>query len=516
MSDLEKGTLDSPAQRPGMPSRTGSSATLVEQFGAPSAATLVDENIFFVPEKAKDSEDSEKTNDSRDSKETLTDSDNAFTPPDGGLVAWCQVAAGILLNAIAWGTGYVFGIYQLYYTQTLAMDAGAVSWVGSVQTFLTYFFSTVSGLLSDAGYARHVTLAGTLLVLAGGIGTSFVVPAPLPDAALTQAVPGTLFLCQAVITGTGLGLLTAPSLPSINGYFYKRRSMALATATFGTGLGGAALPAVVQFMLPAVGFGWAIRCATFLSVFVCACAALLLRPSPLQIKKPATPTSTETTPPLKTRVAAWCALIVDWSAFRELPFVLFMAGSFLLYWGLYFAFYYINTYAEDVIGFSSTKGTMLLIMSTALGLPSRVLAGAVADYWLGPFDTLVLSAALQGSVLLTWLAVGRSAAGMYLFVVFFGLCNGATQSVWVGVISALSGHASNRIGARFGMVCVVAAVATLAGAPTASALIGDASLRQAASYHTAMIWAAATTLASAAVMACVRVCFLGWRLRPVV
>ncbi|EPE07897.1 major facilitator superfamily transporter [Ophiostoma piceae UAMH 11346] len=533
MSDLEKGTLDTPRpQRPGMPPRNVSVATLVDEFGPLSAATLVDENIFFVlPEKdlkhktddlKKDAKDTKETVDITDSEDTVVGSDDdsaAFIPPDGGLVAWCQVAAGILLNAVAWGTGYVFGIYQLYYTQTLGMDSGAVSWVGSVQTFLTYFFSTVSGLLSDAGYARHVTFAGTLLVLAGGIGTSFVVPAPLSDASLSQNVPGALFLCQAVITGTGLGLLTAPSLPSINAYFYKKRSMALATATFGTGLGGAALPAVVQFLLPAIGFGWAIRCATFLSVFVCASAALLLRQSPLQHKKiQTTQTSEDKTSWLslqyyKTRLSAFGAQIVDWSAFRELPFVLFMISSFMLYWGLYFAFYYINTYAEEVIGFSSTKGTMLLIMSTALGLPSRVFAGAIADYLVGPLDTLIVSTALQGTILLTWLAVGSSATGMYLFVVFFGLCNGATQSVWVGAISSLSGHAGNRIGARFGMACVVAAVATLAGAPTASALIGDASLTLATSYHTAMIWAAATTLASAAVMVAVRVRFIGWRLR---
>lgn len=443
------------------------------------------------------------------------DATTPWTAPDGGAIAWCQVAAGFLLNTIAWGTSMMFGIYQLYYTQTLGLDSSAVSWIGSVQTFLTYFVSTVSGLLADAGYSRHVTAMGTVLVVAGGLGTSFAAPVVHST---TGNVPPALFLSQAVITGVGLGLLTAAPLPSINAYFSRRRSLALAVSTMGTSAGGALLPAVVQFLLPAVGFGWAVRCATLLALVVCVNAALLLRPVPTAAT-PTPPTETvDTKRTLSARLTAISHQIVDWSALRELPFVLFLGSTFLLYWGLYFGYYYINTYAKDVVGFSTNQATALLILCTALGIPSRLASGALADAVTGALDTLIVTTLMLGGTIFAWLAVGTSTPGMYVFVVVFGLCNGAVQSVWLGSIAELSSHASSRIGARFGMVCVVAAVATLAGAPTASAFIGMANggannLALASTYRIAQIWGAATTLASAGVLVVARIYTVGWRLR---
>ncbi|ERT02851.1 hypothetical protein HMPREF1624_01154 [Sporothrix schenckii ATCC 58251] len=445
--------------------------------------------------------------------------------PDGGAIAWSQVVAGFLLNTIAWGTSMMFGVYQLHYTQTLGLDSGAVSWIGSVQTFLTYFVSTVSGLLADAGYSRHVTAAGTLLVVAGGLGTSFAAPV-VPSTSTTTGgpVPPALFLCQAIIMGVGLGLLSAPALPSISAYFSKRRSLALAVTTTGTSAGGALLPVVVQFLLPAVGFGWAVRCATLLTLVVCTSAGLLLRPvPPAALSKPAlgVPASDVDAGSGRTRtarLAAVAAQIVDWSAFRELPFVLFMANSFLLFWGLYFGYYYINTYAKDVVGFSTDQATLLLVLSTALGIPGRLASGALADAVTGALDTYIITTVMLAATVFAWLAVGTSTAGLYVFVVVFGLCNGAAQSVWLGSIAELSSHASSRIGARFGTVCVVAAVATLAGAPTASALIGMANggannLTLASTYRIAQVWGAATTLASAGVLVATRIYTIGWRLR---
>lgn len=471
----------------------------------------------------KDSEkDFEKPTPTFDAEAAFTSAEDAlpWTAPDGGAVAWCQVASGFLLNAIAWGTSMMFGVYQLHYTQTLGLDSGAVSWIGSVQTFLTYFISTVSGLLADAGYSRHVTAAGTVLVVAGGLGTSFA--APVVPSTTGGAVPPALFLSQAVITGVGLGLLTAPALPSISAYFCKRRSLALAITTMGTSAGGALLPAVVQFLLPAIGFGWSVRCATLLALIVCTSAGLLLRPVPAaalpKSVEGSSSDSSNTKRSLKARIAAIGHQIVDWSAFRELPFVLFMGSTFLLYWGLYFGYYYINTYAKDVVGFSTNQATMLLILCTALGIPSRLASGALADAVTGALDTYIVTTLMLGTTVFCWLAVGTSTVGMYLFVVIFGLCNGAVQSVWLGSIAELSSHASSRIGARFGMVCVVASVATLAGAPTATAFIGMANggandLTLASTYRIAQIWGAATTLASAGVLVAARFYTVGFRLR---
>ncbi|CAK7230493.1 hypothetical protein SBRCBS47491_007604 [Sporothrix bragantina] len=515
----------------------GSTATLVDELeadlGAFTPTTEVEEIVFSVApasdEMETDYDTEKKKRPSMPASMPSLDPTTlppievaAPTSPDGGAVAWCQVAAGFLLNAIAWGTSMMFGIYQLHYTQTLGLDSAAVSWVGSVQTFITYFLSTVSGLLADAGYTREVTAVGTVLVVAGGLGTSFAAPAAPAVLVSGQPVPPALFLSQAVIMGVGLGLLTAPALPSINGFFDKRRSLALAVSTMGTSAGGALLPVVVQFLLPSVGFGWAVRCATLLALVICAIAALLLRPPPTSTAASEKDDSSSSSfPPsrsLAARVSSVARQIVDVSAFREIPFLLFLASTFLLYWGLYFGFYYINVYAEDVVGFSTNRATTLLVMSTALGIPARLVAGSIADAGAGALDTQIVSTILMAATVFSWLAVGTSTTGMYIFVVFFGLGNGAVQSVWLGTISELSRHAASRIGARFGTICAVAALATLAGAPTASALISMANGGNTAmqsTYRTAQIWGAATTLGSAGVLVVARIYTVGWRLRRV-
>src|SRR4051812_8277979 len=65
----------------------------------------------------------------------LTRVESTFEPPDGGLVAWTQVAAGNLVNMIAWGYPATFGVFQLYYKDWLQLPQSQISWIGSVQLF---------------------------------------------------------------------------------------------------------------------------------------------------------------------------------------------------------------------------------------------------------------------------------------------------------------------------------------------------------------------------------------------
>ncbi|CAK7271207.1 hypothetical protein SEPCBS57363_004499 [Sporothrix epigloea] len=519
----------------------GSNATLVDsieaELGDFTPTTEVDEIVFSVAPPF----DEKKTDDDNTLEKRLSSTpptvpalppveNDRLVAPDGGAVAWCQVLAGFLLNSVAWGTSMTFGIYQLYYTQTLGLDSASVSWIGSVQTFLTYFLSTVSGLLADAGYAREVSAVGTVLVAAGGLGISFAAPAAPAHFVSGQPVPPALLLCQAIIMGVGLGLLTAPALPSMNSFFDKRRPLALAISTTGTCAGGTLLLIGVQFLLPAVGFGWAVRCVTLVSIVVCAVAALLLRPpltavvvakkEPISSTPSSSSSSSSSVSPKSRSFAARASWllhqIVDVSALHEVPTLLFIASTFLLYWGLYFGFYYIDVYAEDVVGFTTDGGTMLLVMSLTIGIPARLAAGSIAGACTSALDLLIVATIVMAATVFAWIGVGSSTSAMYVFVAFFGTGNGAVQSVWVSSIAELSRHAGSRIGARFGMFCSVAALATLAGAPTASALISltnKGNMVLASTYRIAQIWGAATTLVSAGVLVVARIYATGWHLK---
>lgn len=39
--------------------------------------------------------------------------------------------------------------------------------------------------------------------------------------------------------------------------------------------------------------------------------------------------------------------IVEWAAFREAPYSIFVVGIFLCLWGLYFAYYYVSLFGPS-------------------------------------------------------------------------------------------------------------------------------------------------------------------------
>ncbi|TLS29223.1 hypothetical protein PpBr36_01690 [Pyricularia pennisetigena] len=124
----------------------------------------------------------------------------APTCPDGGVVAWAQVLAGFLMNAVGWGYPATFGMYQLHYVSNLGLPGSQVAWVGSVQTFLAYALCVVAGRLADAGYIRSTVSVGSVFVVVGTLATSWAVKY------------WQILLAQGLCTGLGLGLITTPTL----------------------------------------------------------------------------------------------------------------------------------------------------------------------------------------------------------------------------------------------------------------------------------------------------------------
>ena len=161
--------------------------------------------------------------------------------PDGGTTAWLQVLAGHLMCFVTWGLITSFGVFQLYYEQTLEIQPSVVSWVGTVQIFTLLLVGTVSGRASDAGLVHEAVLIGTLLIVFGMFMTSLA----------TQYYQ--LFLSQGVCIGLGMGILYMPSLSVPSSYFKKKKPFAVAIIASGAGSGGLVYPAMVQQLLPRVG-----------------------------------------------------------------------------------------------------------------------------------------------------------------------------------------------------------------------------------------------------------------------
>ncbi|KAI1423220.1 MFS general substrate transporter [Xylaria sp. FL1777] len=378
-------------------------------------------------------------------------------PPDGGVVAWLQLVAALLTSIISWGTPTAFGVFQLYYVQTLNLPQWKVSWIGSLQFLLVAAMCVVSGRLSDAGYIRSTYAVGAFLVVFGTFVTSL----------------GTeywhFFLAQGLTVGLGLGTMFMPPLQVLSSYFVRKRTLVMTLATTGTSIGGLFLPAIVQYSIPQVGFGWAVRIYGFVALFCTVTSFICIKPR------------------LRPRRSG---PLVEWGAFKEPPYLLYSIGVFLLYLGLFFGSFYINTFARNIIGFSTTDSVRLLLIQNGVSIPARPLVGYIANYHVGPMNTYIVTVILFAIITLAWIAV-HDAPGLYVYSVFLGLTNGVCQGMFLGSLASLTDD-NRKMGTRIGMEYVVFGLATLAGPPIAGKIIDSSGGR----FTYAQLYAGLTVLLS--------------------
>ncbi|KAI7925482.1 hypothetical protein M9X92_003256 [Pyricularia oryzae] len=382
--------------------------------------------------------------------------------PDGGVVAWAQVLASFLMNAVGWGYPATFGMYQLHYVSNMGLPESQIAWVGSVQTFLAYALCVVAGRLADAGYIRSTVSVGSVFVV--------------------------ILLAQGLCTGLGLGLITTPTLTVVNSYFDSNRSVAVASATAGTGVGSIVFPAVVQLLIPQVGFAWAVRCSALVTLVFCSVGVVLLKPR----EQPQADHGADAATDEKSSLG-----LIDMGALRERAFLCLAASSFLFFIALYFGFFYLTVIAQQVAHMSPTTCVTLLMINSAVGIPIRPLSGMIADRFprvLGPVKMFAITVLLVGAAMLAWIAA-RSSADMYIFAVGFGIVNGASQSIWPGALISITPD-PKRLGVRYGMLCVFVAVATLVGPPIAAMIVDAAARGGGNGFMAAQAWAGALALVS--------------------
>ncbi|KAI0506270.1 MFS monocarboxylate transporter [Xylaria bambusicola] len=393
-------------------------------------------------------------------------------PPDGGLRAWLQVLAGHLVCFVTWGLITSFGVFQSHYEELLHVSPSTVSWIGTIQIFILLAIGTFSGRASDAGFVHQAVLLGTVLIVFGMFVTS----------AATQYYQ--FILAQGVVIGIGMGILYMPGLSVPSSYFKEKKPLAVAIVASGAGSGGLVYPAMIQQLLPRVGFGWTIRSMAFVTLFISIFINLLLR-----VRVPARKSGP----------------IAELGAFKELDYVFFIIGFFLIYWAVYFAIYYIDLYGHTYASFTSLDSINLLLITNALGIPGRILPGFIATYYLGPINTAIPTATVVAIVLFLWPVVAHEKIPLYVFAAAYGFVASAIQSLFAVGLAALTTDLS-RLGTRMGMVFSVVAFASLTGVPIAGAIIEASGGR----YLGAQLWAASITLLGAVALLVARVSKVGW------
>ncbi|KAJ5805472.1 uncharacterized protein N7503_003074 [Penicillium pulvis] len=395
-------------------------------------------------------------------------------PPDGGFQAWSQILWSHFTICNTWGYVTAFGVFQTHYTQMLNETASAISWIGSVQTFFLFSIAAFSGRASDAGYFKAVWGLGALLNLLGTFMASL------------STTYWQLFLSQGLCLGIGSGLMFCPTLSLVSTYFSRNRSLAIGVTAAGSSTGGLIFPAIVGQLLPRIGFPWTMRVLGFLSLG-------MLLPSFIFFK--------QRVPPRKG------GPLVEWTAFQDSSYAIFTVGVFFMFWGLYVAFFYVGSYAREVIGVDSSTSINLLLIMNGAGFFARILPNILADRYTGPVNLLIPVVVISSIILFCWISVTR-VGELYAFSVFYGIFAASLQSLFPASLTSLTSDLK-KIGVRTGMVLSIVSFAALTGSPIAGALVQ----RGNGSYLYAQCFAAASVFAGSMLLVVSRGCKTGWKVK---
>lgn len=230
-------------------------------------------------------------------------------PPDGGFTAWLQCFLCWLVVLNTWGFVLSFGAFQTYYSSVLNMDPSTVSWVGSIQAWLMFFLGAFSGRALDAGLFRPTVIIGVLFQLIGMFMMSL------------STKYWQLFITQGVLIGIGGGISFCPAMGLLSTYFSKHRGLAVGLATTGNSTGGIIFPVLVQQLLPKIGFAWTVRVLGFVNLVCLVLVIAFMKPR---------------LPPRKS------GPVIEFSAFKDIPYLLFILAVFLSIMAVYWMFYYVS------------------------------------------------------------------------------------------------------------------------------------------------------------------------------
>ncbi|KIW20131.1 hypothetical protein PV08_00706 [Exophiala spinifera] len=395
-------------------------------------------------------------------------------PPNGGVLAWMQVAGAFFLYFNSWGTLNTFGVFQTYYETSGRLDQSAsnISWIGSLQAFLATLVGVVTGPLYDAGYFRHLVVAGGFLVPFGFMMTSLCTE-------YWQTV-----LAQGITIGIGNGCLFVPSVAILPQYFTSKNAIVNGIAASGSSIGGIIMPFVFVRLQARIGFGWATRVLGFLSIATVAISLALMRP---RLK-----------PKSKRK-------LVDLSAFKDLQYTLFCSAAFFGFIGVLVPLFYIGLFAESTGATDPEFAFYLIPIINAASTFGRIMPNFIVGI-IGPLNVHIPIATVAGILVFAWCGITKFASTV-AFAVLYGFFSGGFIGLIPVTLVSLTPDLRT-LGTRTGQAFFVGSFGILIGNPVSGAILNNTG-----SWIAVKCFAGAAVSITAVLLVVARAVKVGWKLK---
>ncbi|GBP93669.1 Monocarboxylate transporter 12 [Eumeta japonica] len=179
-------------------------------------------------------------------------------PPDGGW-GWVVVFASFMVNLIADGITFSFGVFYVHFLEYFGEGKGKTAWIGGIFMAMPLLSGPVASFLTDRYGCRRMTVFGSLLAALGFVISAFVDNME------------TLFLTFGIMAGFGLSLCYVAAVVIVAYYFEKKRSLATGISVCGSGIGTFIFAPLTYILLDE--YGWRgttlIMAGFFLNMAVC-------------------------------------------------------------------------------------------------------------------------------------------------------------------------------------------------------------------------------------------------------
>lgn len=376
--------------------------------------------------------------------------------PEGGLKAYLAVFGCFMGLIPTFGLINSVGTIQSYISQNQLsnVSASTISWIFTVNTFVTFASVIFSGALFDRNGSSVPLISGSIFFCAGLFATA-------------NATTMWQFIVTLSVVGLGNGILFSPLCGVVSHYFLKNRATALSVATTGGSIGGIVIPLMLRGLYPAVGFVWAIRILAFFSLF---CLSW-----PLFFAKERFRSNEVKIHSVNEFFQTYVFNIFDYKALYEGKFLFCSLAASFAESGLIVSSVYFPSYVTER-GYDDHLAYLLITVMNTTGILGRYIPGYLADKFIGRFNIAIITIFFcMVSNLTLWLPFGKNLNVLYAFSAIYGFFSGSILSlvpVCIGQISR-----TEEFGRRYSTMYLVVSFTSLAIIPIGGAIIGDSSIQ---------------------------------------
>lgn len=207
------------------------------------------------------------TDSSDESSSSSDDEDSSIgfaeaKPPDGGW-GWVVVFASFMVNLIADGITFSFGVIYVEFLNYFNEGKAKTAWIGSLFMAMPLLSGPIASFLTDRYGCRRVTIVGSILSSLGFFISAF---------ANTMEM---LFFTFGILAGFGLSLCYVAAVVIVAYYFDKRRSFATGLSVCGSGIGTFIFAPLTQILIDEYGWRGTTLILSGLFLNMCICGMLM-------------------------------------------------------------------------------------------------------------------------------------------------------------------------------------------------------------------------------------------------